>query len=40
MADEQQYAEIKRKFAGTWKLGKSENFEDFLREVGMLVQIL
>ena len=36
MADEQKYAEIKEKFAGSWKLDRSENFEEFLREVGKL----
>ncbi|XP_041349584.1 sodium/calcium exchanger regulatory protein 1-like [Gigantopelta aegis] len=26
--------EIKKKFGGKWKLDRSENFEDFLKEVG------
>lgn len=28
-------AEIKEKFAGKWKVDRSEHFEDFLREVGV-----
>jgi len=28
------YAEIKAKFEGTWKVDRSENFSEFLGEVG------
>lgn len=27
-------AEIKEKFEGVWKLDRSENFQEFLQEVG------
>lgn len=32
--EEAALAEIKEKFEGYWKVDRSENFEDFLREVG------
>lgn len=32
-------AEIKEKFEGNWKVDRSENFEDFLREVGTFILI-
>ena len=36
MSQEDALAEIKEKFEGNWKVDRSENFEDFLREVGKL----
>lgn len=39
MADGQ-YTEIKDKFAGTWKLDRSENFEEFLQVVGKLLPFI
>ena len=34
MSQEDILVEIKRKFEGKWKVDKSENFDDFMREVG------
>ena len=40
MSQEEALAEIKEKFEGYWKVDRSENFEDFLREVGKFVYLL